>query len=365
MVTAVSVPQVECVVTCSRPTLHHNRTSRCCSRLLRRLRPSTLALVLFLLSASCEKPEKTDFKARETKLYALTDTMGAAFEHHRVVAVTPRAKLVETSGAAMSTMQPGVFFTINDSGNEAFLFALDTMGRDRGAWRVTNAVNVDWEAISEGPCTVDVRKADPASYTSRCLYIADVGDNEGKRDSVNIYQVAEPVAQSLEFSDSVRAIRRSFTYADAPHDVEAMFVDKDGSINLITKRGLHTEGGKLRPALVFGIPASAWSSDDKVVATLIDSLPIILESALQRMITDAALSPDGRWLAVRTYRQLYVIEVNPVTGAIARSRPRVCNIFDLNELQGEGMTWVKPPATLLLTSEGRNEPLHILDCPLR
>lgn len=323
------------------------------------------SLFLGAISGGCEKPPETDFRQRETKLYAKTDTMGAAFERHRTLAVTTRDSLVENSGAAMSADQPGVFFTINDSGHDALLFALDTTGADRGAWRVANARNVDWEAISLGPCTADVPRADSIGYTSRCLYIGDVGDNDARYDSVTIYQVAEPRARSKDFLGTIEAVSRSFTYEDGPHDVEAMFVARDGSISLVTKRALRSGGSTLRPALVFRIPPTAWASREKVVATLTDSLPIVLESALQRMITDAALSPDGRWLAARTYRQLYVMKVDPVTGAVDQSRPRVCNIFDLNELQGEGLTWVKPPATLLLTSEGKNEPLHIIDCPVK
>jgi hypothetical protein len=94
-------------------------------------------------------------------------------------------------------------------------------------------------------------------------------------------------------------------------------------------------------------------------------LPLIPGSALQRTITDAALSRDGRWLAARTYRQLYIIAVDPQTGKIAQTPPRVCNIFDLFELQGEGITWFGGTDRLLLTSEGRGEPMHVIRCAAR
>ena len=74
--------------------------------------------------------------------------------------------LDESSGVAASRRQPGVLWTMNDSGNDAWIFATDTMGRDHGALAVADARNRDWEAIALGPCG-----------TQECLYIADTGDN--------------------------------------------------------------------------------------------------------------------------------------------------------------------------------------------
>lgn len=303
-------------------------------------------------------------KARETKLYAVTDTMGALPVSHRAIAVTAREGLVENSGVAMSGEQPGVLFTINDSGNEPVLFALDTTGADRGAWRISNAPNVDWEALSAGPCSTPGPPADSARRTSRCLYIGDVGDNDANRDSVHIYQLAEPRAQGAGFIDTLRARRLTFRYEDEPHDVEAMYVTADGTVHLVTKRALRAWHLKLRPSLVFRIPASAWKSDEPVVAKLADSLPIVPGSALQRTITDASISADGLLLAARTYRQVYIMAVDPVTHAVSQAPPKTCNVFSLEERQGEGLAWFGSTRLLLLTSEGQNEPMHLISCPM-
>ena len=329
--------------------------------------PTPIALLLFAAcSPSVEKADTAEtFRARETTLYAQTDSMGAAPVRHSVIAVKTRQALVENSGAAMSTEQPGVLFTINDSGNEPILFALDTTGADRGAWRVEGATNVDWEAISAGPCTNAPPVPDASAYVARCLYIGDVGDNDATHSSLKVYQLREPRAQSADFTGAIPARALTFTYDNGKHDVEAMFVTSDGSINLVTKRPLRTATLRLRPALVFRIGSKAWSRSESAVARLVDSLPIIPGSALQRTITDASISTDGRWLAARTYRQLYIMRVDSATHAISQQKPRVCNIFDLNELQGEGMTWLVSSNRLLLTSEGRDEPLQIIECPER
>src|ERR1041385_7437278 len=79
---------------------------------------------------------------------AAADSMGAVPTAVVTVDLRSRRDLVENSAAAMSAWQPGVLFTINDSGNEALLFALDTPGADRGAWRVQGSTDIDWEAAS-------------------------------------------------------------------------------------------------------------------------------------------------------------------------------------------------------------------------
>src|SRR5436190_12523295 len=55
----------------------------------------------------------------------------------------------ESSGLAASRCQPNVYWTHNDSGDDAFIFAMDETGKDLGTYEVTNARNEDWEDIAE------------------------------------------------------------------------------------------------------------------------------------------------------------------------------------------------------------------------
>jgi hypothetical protein len=94
-------------------------------------------------------------------------------------------------------------------------------------------------------------------------------------------------------------------------------------------------------------------------------LPIVPGSAPLRYITDAALAPDARLLAVRTYAQVYTFATDPATGRVlGASPPAVCNIVALNVWPGEGVTWLGPNGKLLLTSEGRDSPMQVVDCPM-
>jgi hypothetical protein len=273
----------------------------------------------------------------------------------RTVAVTSARPLREGSAAAMSRTQAGVFFLIQDSGHEAVLHAQDVRGADRGAWRVTGATNNDWEALAMGPCGT------PGNGASGCVYIGDTGDNERQRPSHTIYRLPEPTARRAGTTGSVRAERLDFRYPDQPHDVEAMWVGGDGTIWLVTKRPLQDRAGALRPALVFRLRATAWGGDT-ITALLADSLPIVPGSVPLRTITDAALSPDGRWVAVRTYTEVYVFATTGSDGRIDTSvAPTSCDVVSLGEEQGEGITWVDA-TTLLLTSEGVRQPIHLIQC---
>lgn len=294
--------------------------------------------------------------------------MGATPARPVVIPLAARPDLVENSAAALSRTQPGVWFTVNDSGNDPWLFALDTTGADRGAWRVRGATNVDWESASVGPCGAP-QPADTSASDARdgaeCVYIGDTGDNSARRRSRVIYRVREPAAQRAGFIGDVTAESLRYRYSDEPHDVEAMYVAPNGDIYLITKRRLRDAAGRLRPALVFVLPADAWGGDTLAVAALVDSLPIVPGSAPLRQVTDAALSPDARYLAVRTYGQVYVFATDSTTGRVrAAIPPTSCNIALLGDLGGEGVTWFGRSGKLLLTSEGRDSPMRVVDCPL-
>lgn len=255
--------------------------------------------------------------------------------------------LTESSGVILSRTMPRVLYTINDSGNEPIVFAIDSTGRPLGRWRVPGTENRDWEAISIGPC--------PAGS---CLYLGDLGDNLERRATVRIYRVREP-ARFERFrgaSDPAPLALDSavFRYADGPHDTEAMWLDEGGTIFLVTKG--RTGGVKL-----FRLEPSAFGAGASRTAALVQQLSIVPEQALGRWVTDAARSPDGRQIAIRTYSELYLF---PVTGLGRLGAPVVCNVAGL-EPQGEGVEWLDGER-LVLTSEdgpaGRRGPIHIVRC---
>ena len=260
--------------------------------------------------------------------------------------------LVEASGVVASTRVPNTFWSQNDSGNDAILFAYDSTGAALGKLPVAGAKNRDWEAIVIGPC------ADGA-----CLFIGDVGDNAGRRDQLTIWRIPEPLP-----TDTVTPIAEAlrFRYEDGPHDVEAMWIGPDSSILLLTKRPLVNPAGQRRWSLVYRLAPTAWRAQGRAVATLVDSIPLVpTPSKPTEWITDASLSPPdsagARQLAVRTYADVFIFDTDSRTGRPTVLRQR-CSLRVLREDFGEGVTWLADHR-LLFVAEGRSAVLHTGRCP--
>ena len=73
----------------------------------------------------------------------------------------------------------------------------------------------------------------------------------------------------------------------------------------------------------------------------------------------------GKLLAVRTYAQIYVFATDSSNARVRSTvRPAICNIAQIERVGGEGITWYADSSRLLLTSEGWNTPMHVVNCPL-
>jgi hypothetical protein len=254
-------------------------------------------------------------------------------------------KITESSGVVSSLTQPGVYWTLNDSGNDPSLFAFDSTGTDLGEFPIVNATNVDWEALGTGPCP-----------EGTCLYIADVGDNEETRAALTVYRVVEPSLASDRPSNlTAIAATLNFSYEDGPHDTEAIWISRDTAVNLITK-------GRSRGVWHFRIPFSAWSASP-TIAHKVDSLADPAQPA--SLVTDAGTTKDKRFVAVRTYRQLWVFQADTITGRLSLAKPHsVCSLLSLDEYQGEAVTGMDDAGMFLLTSEGAKGQISRVKCLL-
>jgi hypothetical protein len=236
--------------------------------------------------------------------------------------------LTESSGVAASRRQPGVLWTLNDSGNEPWIFATDTLGRDLGTLRVTDADNRDWEAIALGPCG-----------RRECLYIADTGDNGESRDEVRLYRVPEPTLPTGSPA-TPPAEALELRYPDGPRDVEAAFVGGDGTVILISK-------GRDGTARAYRVPVRAWTERGSVVAEPLGALQIDTGD-LGNLVTDAALSPAGDRVAIRTYRAVFLFALTRRNTLLPLGQ--ACDAAGL-QVQGEGISWLDH-RRMVLTSEG-------------
>lgn len=258
-------------------------------------------------------------------------------------------RLRESSGVAVSRAHGGVMWTHNDSGDGPYVYATDTAGADLGALRVAGAMALDWEDMALGPCP-----GDPGD----CLYLADTGDNYEQRPWVTVYAIPEPAPPGGP-ADTARvtapAVVLHLTYPGGPADVEAVYVGRDAALYFVTK-------GRTGGVRLYRVGRAAWDVATVATAELMQRLPITPDGRAGRLITGAALSPDGTRVAVRTYTELYVFGVAP-DGRLEPS-PVVCWLGRL-ESQGEAVDFLDA-ATLVLTSEagrGVTGLIHLVRCP--
>jgi hypothetical protein len=233
--------------------------------------------------------------------------------------------LGEASGIAVSRRVPGRLWTHNDSGLPV-LFALDTRGAVTARIRLTGAAIDDWEAIAVGPC--------PAGS---CIYIADIGDNNARRQRITIYRMPEPMEtpEAAAVTEAFHAI-----YPDGPRDAEALLLTPDGRASIVTKGetgsvALYRFPGELRAGTTVrleraGNPRSAKTRrDDRV--------------------TDAAVSPDGAWAVLRSRSALVFYRTAELLAGTWREARRV-DLTMLGEPQGEGVAF-GDDRTLYITGE--------------
>ncbi len=142
-----------------------------------------------------------------------------------LIAVLPTI-INETSGLLM---QDGKLWTINDGGNPAAIYRIDTItGMIIQTIVIRNAINSDWESLTQDDSDV---------------YIGDFGNNSGNRSDLRILKIPKAELFSTE-ADTVNATFIYFSYPDqisfvadfckTGFDCEAFFVQHD-SIHLFTK----------------------------------------------------------------------------------------------------------------------------------
>ena len=233
----------------------------------------------------------------------------------------------ETSGLAVSLRHPGILWTHNDSGGDPEIYALGEDGVVKARIRVGGATVTDWEDIEGAPCD-----------SGSCLYVADIGDNAGRREYITIYEIKEPDLSSREVT--ARAIHAR--YLDGPQDAEALIRLPSGEMHIVTK------GRQGSIKLYRYSPAGANGRGTFQPVREIAPQPA---NELDR-VTAATTSPDGKWVAIRTYTNLYIYRTADLTGT--GSAALTYSLAELKEKQGESIT-LSNDGEVWLTSEAENK----------
>lgn len=227
-------------------------------------------------------------------------------------------RLDEVSGLVGTPAGPVV---VNDSGNATVLFTLAP----------------DCSVADTRPVGLRGRDVEDLARTpDGALWLADVGDNGGRRDEVVLIRVPPSGAVSVT----------RWTYPDGAHDAEALLMTADARPVIVTKEvggrsGAYTGDGPgvLRRAGEVTLPPSTT-----------DGGPSSLFG--RGLVTGGAVAPDGRSAALRTYTDAWVYPVaGPTAGdLVAALRATPVQVPLPGEPQGEAIA-LTDEGTLLSAGE--------------
>lgn len=262
----------------------------------------------------------------------------AEYSSPKVVGTIKSEEINESSGLVQSRCQPDIFWTHNDSGDGAFVYAINEKGDKLGTWKVTNAKNLDWEDIATFKDTA-----------GKCfLYIGDIGNNDFDKNQLTIYKVAEPQIneadkdsskQNPAQTESAEAI--NFSYPDGTHNAESLLVHpKTGEIYILTKH-------ESKPSEVFKLGAKT----EKIAEFKVPSVPY-------GMLTGGEISPDGKRIIICDYVAGYEIKLPENTQNFDEIWKQIPVKIELGERkQGESIAYSADGKSIYAGSEKKNSPM--------
>ena len=179
----------------------------------------------------------------------------------------------ESSGIVASQQFEGVYWTLNDSGNPATLYATKLNGELIQEIAVKGSRNFDWEALG-----IDDKNQ---------LWIGEIGNNSRLRLDLKVVVVAEPDP----FTETAVEVIASYPYRypNENVDAEGLFI-VEGIPYIVSKEP--------ERAVLYRFPT--LQADTKQV------LKRVGEFAGAKLVTGAGVSKDGMRLAVCTYDALWV-----------------------------------------------------------
>ena len=190
----------------------------------------------------------------------------------------------ESSGIVKSQQFDDVYWTLNDSGNPATLYATKRSGELIGEIAVKGAGNIDWEALG-----IDDKNQ---------LWIGEIGNNSRLRIDLKVVVVQEP----NPFTETEVEVTANYPYRYPEENVDA-------------------EGLFIADGIADGVPYIVSKERERAVLYRFPGLQADKQQVLERVgefagarwVTGAGLSADGRRLAVCTYDRLWVYHRNPAT----------------------------------------------------
>lgn len=268
----------------------------------------------------------------------------------RIIGRITAKDIPESSGIAVSACQNDVMWTHNDSGDDAYIFAIDMTGKLLATYRVENAKNKDWEDI-----------AGFKDGAGKCyIYLGEIGDNDLKREQHSVYRIPEPsVPRDGAATERSNAIPTSpaevvnYAYPDRDHNAETLMVHpKSGEIYVLSKE-------KSSPSMVFKIKptfnATEIQTAEKIGEIAVPSVP-------NGFLTGGDIAPDGKHVIICDYVLGYELTLPGETGNFDDIWKQTPVVVDLGKRKdGEAVTYNVDGSALIATCEGVGEPIIQID----
>jgi hypothetical protein len=249
--------------------------------------------------------------------------------------------IVEASGLAGGRLNPGVWWTHNDSGDTPRVFALEGDGRLLTTLDVAGAQAWDWEDIDIAP----------GPGGKPYLWTADLGDNLKVRQGTigyQLYRFPEPSLGSLAPAGlTTTAERIDVVYPDGAHNVEATLVDPiSGDYFIVTKE---------KPSTVFRIPAASLVNGATVVPQKVGKLSFDDPNSANDRPVGADISADGTMIVIKLMELTFFWrrDAGQTVGDALASPP--CAGVNLGS--GEAVAFNASGGQLATLAEGNGQPL--------
>lgn len=181
-------------------------------------------------------------------------------------------------------------WTLEDSGNDAKLYAVNEKGELMNTVDIKGATNKDWEELT--------------SDKEGNLYIGDFGNNHNMRKDLCIYKIAAnqlknkeaDIAAKIEFNFPEQT---EFPPADAHkyYDLESFFLLNDTFYLFTKNRSSEFDG----TTFLYSIPNQAGNHAAKLLGSF-KTCPDFRHCA----ITSADISPDGNKIVLLSYSHIWL-----------------------------------------------------------
>jgi len=262
------------------------------------------------------------------------------------------ARIREASGLARSQRQPGILWVINDNGAKEIVHAIDHTGARLGEFDLKKSRNKDWEDLASV-------QLDGKPY----LMVADIGDNDAKRDHRTLYFVEEPSPQKK--GEEKLSWRVRYAYPDGPRDSEAAAIDIENSRALIlSKRDL--------PPRLYEVPLQT-DTDEVLTATLLGTVNSLNRPSRQE-VEFAPKTKDWYWqpvgmdisednlaAVILTYRAVYYYQRSPGQDWLEALNSKPARISIGNFKNAEAIAFGDDKRTVFVTGENKHSLLLRID----